>query len=92
MTRLQSVRDNWNEVTEALKADKQTAQNFLEFSARMYKIPFPDAALIYHQNPNATKVAELKKWNQLGRLVNRGEASIAVFGGDDKCKYYCLCQ
>ncbi len=42
---------------------------------------------IYHQNPNATKVATLETWNKLGRLVNKGEHSIAVFGEDSRAKH-----
>lgn len=59
----------------------------MRFSAKMYKQSFPDAALIYQQNPKATKVAELETWNKLGRLVNKGEHSIAVFGEESKCRY-----
>ena len=87
MSRLQSVRANWTEITERLRSDKQELAQFLRFSARMYKQSFPDAALIYHQNPNATKVTTLETWNKLGRLVNKGERSIAVFGEDSKCRY-----
>ena len=53
----------------------------------MYKQSFSDAVLIYQQNPSATKVATLETWNKLGRLVNKGEHSIAVFGEDSKCKH-----
>ncbi len=53
----------------------------------MYKQSFSDAALIYYQNPNATKVATLETWNKLGRLVNKGEHSIAVFGEDSRAKH-----
>ena len=87
MSRLQTVRKNWTEITERLRSDKQELAQFLRFSAGMYKQSFPDAALIYHQNPNATKVTTLETWNKLGRLVNKGERSIAVFGEDSKCRY-----
>ena len=87
MSRIQSVRENWTEITERLRSDKQELAQFLRFSAGMYKQSFSDAALIYHQNPNATKAAELETWNRLGRLVNKGERSIAVFGEDSKCRY-----
>ena len=60
--------------------NKQELAQFLRFSAGMYKQSFSDAALIYYQNPNATKVATLETWNRLGRVVNRGEHSISVFG------------
>ena len=80
MSRLQTVRENWTEITTKLLRDKQELAHFLRFSAKMYKQSFSDAVLIYQQNPSATKVATLETWNKLGRLVNKGEHSIAVFG------------
>ena len=87
MSRYNTVLYNWTEVTNRLLHDKQLLAHFLRFSAGMYKQSFSDAALIYHQNPYATKVAPLEAWNRLGRRVNRGEHSIAVFGEDCKCKH-----
>lgn len=87
MSRLQTVRENWTNITTKLLRDKQELANFLRFSASMYKQSFSDAVLIYQQNPNATKVATLETWNKLGRLVNKGEHSISVFGEDSKSKH-----
>ncbi len=87
LSRYNTVLYNWTEVTNLLLHDKQLLAHFLRFSAGMYKQSFPDAALIYQQNPYATKVATLEVWNKLGRRVNRGEHSIAVFGEDCKCKH-----
>lgn len=87
MSRLQTVRENWTDITTKLLRDKQELAHFLRFSAKMYKQSFFDAVLIYQQNPNATKVATLETWNKLGRLVNKGEHSIAVFGEGSKCKH-----
>ena len=87
MSRYNTVLYNWTEITNRLMRDKQLLAHFLRFSAEMYKQSFPDAALIYQQNPNATKVATLEVWNKLGRMVNRGEHSIAVFGEDYQCRH-----
>lgn len=87
MSRLQTVRENWTDITTKLLRDKHELAHFLRFSAKMYKQSFSDAVLIYQQNPNATKVATLETWNKLGRLVNKGEHSIAVFGENSKCKH-----
>lgn len=87
MSRYNSVLYNWTEVTNRLLHDKQLLAYFLRFSAGMYKQSFSDAALIFQQNPYATKVATLETWNRLGRMVNRGERSIAVFGEDCKCRH-----
>ncbi len=85
--RYQSVCYNWSEVTERLRRDKQTLARFLRFSASLYKMGFPDAALVFYHDPNATKVAELETWNRLGRFVNKGAKSIAVFGDGDRCRH-----
>lgn len=85
--RYQSVCYNWSEVTERLRRDKQALARFLRFSASLYKMGFPDAALVFYHDPNATRVAELETWNRLGRFVNRGAKSIAVFGEGDRCRH-----
>ena len=87
MSRLNSVCDSWKDVTTRLMNDKQEFAQFLRFSAGMYKQSFSDAALIYNQNPRATKVTTLETWNRLGRVVNRGEHSIAVFGEGTSCRH-----
>ena len=74
-------------MTERLRRDKQTLARFLRFSASLYKMGFPDAALVFYHDPNATKVAELETWNRLGRFVNKGARSIAVFGEGDRCRH-----
>lgn len=87
MSKIETIKSNWSEIITRLMQDKQELAQFLRFSAGMYKQNFSDTALIYHQNPNATKVATLETWNKLGRLVNKGEHSIAVFGEDSKAKH-----
>lgn len=87
MSKIETIKSNWSEIIDRLRSDKQELAKFLRFSARMYKQSFSDAALIYHQNSNATKVATLETWNKLGRLVNKGEHSIAVFGEDSRAKH-----
>lgn len=87
MSRYNTVLYNWTEITNRLLHDKQLMAHFLRFSAGIYKQSFSDAALIYQQNPNVTKVATLEVWNKLGRRVSRGEHSIAVFGEDCQCRH-----
>lgn len=87
MSKIETIKENWSEIITRLMQDKQELAQFLRFSAGLYKQSFSDAALIYHQNPNATKVATLETWNKLGRLVNKGEHSIAVFGEDSRAKH-----
>lgn len=81
------VSKYWSDITDKLMSNKNEFANYLKFSSGIYKYDFSDAALIYFQNPNATKVADLKTWNNVGRIVNKGEKSISVFGPDNKCRY-----
>lgn len=60
MTKTETIKQNWSEIITRLMQDKQELARFLCFSAGMYKQSFSDAALIYHQNPKATKVATLE--------------------------------
>lgn len=86
MSKIETIKSNWSEIIDRLRSDKQELAQFLRFSAGMYKQSFSDTALIYNPNPNATKVATLETWNKLGRFVNKGEHSIAVFGEDKQGK------
>ena len=45
--------------------------NFYDYSIR-------NTILIYKQNPNATLVAGLKKWNELGYKVKKGSKAISI--------------
>lgn len=81
------VAEHWRDVTNQLMADKNEFVKYLKFASGIYKYGFTDAALIYHQNPSASKVADIKVWNSIGRLVNKGENGIMVFGKDNKCHY-----
>ena len=87
LSKIETIKENWSEIITKLMQDKQELAQFLRFAAGMYKHSFSDAVLIYHQNPNATKVATLETWNKLGRLVNKGEHSIAVFGENSRAKH-----
>lgn len=48
------------------------------FAASIYKYSFDNSMLIYAQRPDATMLAPLSLWNQLGCYVKRGEKSISV--------------
>lgn len=74
------VKLHWFEITEQLRGNKQEYLKYLKYSAGMYKQSYSDAVLVYHQNKNATKIADYKKWKRLGRYVKRGSHGVAVFG------------
>lgn len=52
--------------------------DFLEAMGRFHRYSARNVALILQQRPDATLVAGLKRWNELGRRVKRGERSIAI--------------
>ena len=62
--------------------------DFLRFAARMYKMPFSDAVMVYAQNPEIEKAAQLSAWNAIGRKVKRGAHGIPVLGDRDTVHYY----
>ena len=62
--------------------------DFLRFAARMYKMPFSDAVMVYAQNPEIEKAAQLSAWNAIGRKVKRGAHGIPVLGDRDTVRYY----
>ena len=58
--------------------DSQAGQEVLKFKARFYHYSFNNVLLIYLQRPDASLVAGYKRWQELGRQVRKGEASIAI--------------
>ncbi|MBO1438607.1 ArdC-like ssDNA-binding domain-containing protein [Meiothermus sp. CFH 77666] len=51
---------------------------FLERAGRFHRYSYHNTLLILMQQPNATLVAGLKRWNELGRRVKKGERAIAI--------------
>jgi hypothetical protein len=51
---------------------------YLSAMARFHTYSFGNILLIARQKPNATKVAGIWSWNQLGRRVKRGEKGIFI--------------
>jgi antirestriction protein ArdC len=52
---------------------------YLTTMARFHKYSFGNVLLIASQKPEATNVAGIYTWNQLGRRVRRGEKGIMIF-------------
>ncbi len=78
--RLKQVKEIYESITETITSSKQEWKDFLKFAAGIYKYSFDNAVLIYAQRPDATMVANMEIWNRkIGRYVNRGTRSIAVF-------------
>jgi len=64
-------------VTSLLSTGK--IAEFLAFQAKFHRYSFNNVLLIFLQYPKATQVAGMKKWNELGRKVKKGEKGIAIF-------------
>jgi antirestriction protein ArdC len=64
------------EQLEAGKSDALTA--YLDAMSRFHNYSFGNILEIARQKPNATRVAGLYAWNQLGRKVKKGEKGIRI--------------
>lgn len=82
--RVERLRNLYESTIRQLTQSGEAWMGYLRFAASIYKYSFDNALLIYSQNPDATMLAPLPIWNQIGRRVNAGEKSIAVchFGLD----------
>ena len=87
MSRIDEVKEHWKEITEKLSGNQENFKDYLSFAGKTFKYSFADSALIYAQQPNATMIADLPTWNKVGRRINRGAKSIAVFGEENKCRF-----
>lgn len=80
MSRLTEVKEIYAKITGIVTSSKKEWKDFLDFAARIYKYNFDNVVLIYAQRPDAAMVASMEIWNKrIGRYVNRGTRSIAVF-------------
>jgi hypothetical protein len=78
-TAQQLVRENVQYLIEQLEAGHSDALTaFLDAMAHFRTYSFGNVLLIARQNPQATNVAGMWAWNQLGRRVKRGEKGIAI--------------
>lgn len=78
MSRIQPLRHLYVSAIGEITSSGDAWQHYLYFAASIYKYSFDNSLLIYTQRPDATMLAPLPLWNQLGRYVKRGEKSIAV--------------
>lgn len=54
-------------------------QAYLRTMSKFHQYSFANSLLIHAQNPDATRVAGYRKWQELGRQVRRGEQAIKIF-------------
>lgn len=75
----QLVRENVQYLIEQLEAGKSEALTaYLNAMVHFPNYSFGNVLLIARQKPDATNVAGMSAWNQLGRRVRRGEKGIAI--------------
>jgi hypothetical protein len=78
-TAQQLVRENVQYLIEQLEAGKSDALTaFLDAMVHFHNYSFGNVLLIARQKPDATHVAGMYAWNQLGRRVKRGQKGIAI--------------
>jgi len=58
--------------------ESEAFQEYLRVAAKFHKYSFGNVMLIAVQNPDATRVAGYRKWQELGRQVRAGEKGIAI--------------
>jgi hypothetical protein len=75
----QLIRDNVKYLIEQLEAGHSEALTaYLNAMANFHAYSFGNVLLIARQRPQATHVAGIRTWNELGRRVKRGEKGIAI--------------
>lgn len=78
-TAQQLVRENVQFLIEQLEAGKSEALTaYLDAMVHFHNYSFGNVLAIARQKPQATNVAGMWAWNQLGRRVKRGEKGIAI--------------
>jgi hypothetical protein len=60
-------------------ADSAEWQRYLDCQAKFHHYSFNNTLLIPAQMPSASQVASFRKWQELGRNVNKGETSLRIF-------------
>ena len=81
--RLIEVKNIYNETNQRITSNDEEWKSFLEYYSKNSEYEYNNALLIYAQKKEHSKLLTLKEWNDLGRYVNKGVKSIAIF---DKSK------
>jgi hypothetical protein len=76
---MKKLEAHFAELKQALaEGDGEGLLNLLRKLGRFHRYSVHNVALILLQKPDATMVAGLKRWNELGRRVKKGEKGIAI--------------
>ena len=78
-TAQQLIRENVQFLIQQLEAGHSEALTaYLDAMVHFHNYSFGNVLAIARQKPQATNVAGMWSWNQLGRFVKRGEKGIAI--------------
>lgn len=73
------LKNGIDEKIEGFLQNSEELKRFIAFRKNnFYDYSIRNTILIYKQNPNATLVAGLKKWNELGYKVKKGSRAISI--------------
>src|SRR5699024_314750 len=81
--RLIEVKNIYNETNQRITSNAEEWKSFLEYYSKNSEYEYNNALLIYAKKKEYYKILKLKEWNDLGKYVNKGVKSIAIF---DKSK------
>lgn len=72
--------DIFKSISDGIKEfrDSDRYKRYLDFLSKFHNYSFGNVMLIESQRPGAKRVASFKKWQELGRSVNKGETAIKV--------------
>ncbi len=77
--KMTALKNEINEKIEDFLQNSGELKKFIEFRKHnFYDYSIRNTILIYKQNPNATLVAEMKKWNELGYRVKKCSKAISI--------------
>ena len=75
---LQAAYDKMEQAVANIDTNEEWLK-YLKFQSKFYSYSFYNSILICLQNPMATYVAGFSSWNQMSRLIKKGEHSIKIF-------------
>jgi hypothetical protein len=78
-TTQQIIAENVKHLIEQLEQGKSEALTaYLNAMARFHNYSFGNILSIAHHRPDATHVAGIRKWNEFGRYVKKGQKGIPI--------------
>lgn len=79
-SRAEFIKEIQTELENGIRNVYESARwmEWLQFNSKFHDYSAKNRFLIYMQNPNATHVASMKKWNELGRYVIKGQGALGL--------------